>query len=270
MKSPVFLILLSLVFVLPLKIQAQSAQAVMGARAIGLSQAVTALPDYEWNVFFNPAMMSQEGRHASFFAMRYYDISELTDYGLAATYATDYGTAGVGLHTYGFDLYRESRYRLAYMNEFYNIRVGLAANMTHLSIHDFGSDVGFALDIGVAYNIFDNLILGAKFSNINRGTIGEVEEELPRDMAIGISYTLSDRALFVSDVYKDIDFDFSYRGGVEIHIIEILRARAGITTNPQTLSFGFGYVSSLIRADIAVQRHDVLGWSPGLDFAVTW
>lgn len=262
--SCIVLIILSFI---PISAQAQ---AVLGARAIGLSQAVTAVPDYEWSVFFNPAMMPDDGSHASFFAIRYYGIRELSDYAVAGTHATSYGTVGVGLHTYGFELFRESRYRLAYMNEFYGIRLGVVTNVTHYAIERYGSAAGFTADIGVAYPIIDELWIGARATNLNRGTIGEVEEELPRELSVGISYILSDRAMFVSDLVKDVQFPFSYRAGVEVDIISGLIARAGITTEPLTYSLGFGYHTSLIRADIAVQRHEFLGWSPGLDFSITW
>lgn len=260
-------LLLSFIISIP---SVTEAQTVLGARAVGLSQAVTAVPDYEWSVFYNPALMSAEGSHASFFSIRYYGLSELSDYAIAGTHATSFGTFGVGLHTYGFDLFRESRYRIAYMNEFYNVRMGIVANMTHYAIERYGSAAGFTADLGIAYPIVEGLWLGARATNLNRGTIGEVEEELPREFSIGLSYELSDRALFVSDLVKDVQFPFSYRGAVEVTIIDILRARAGVTTEPLTYSLGIGYVSSIIRADIAMQRHEFLGWSPGIDFAVSW
>ncbi|MDZ7683242.1 MAG: hypothetical protein U5J63_16440 [Fodinibius sp.] len=75
-------------------------------------------------------------------------------------------------------------------------------------------------------------------------------------MSIGLSYQLSDIALFTTDVVKDVQFPISYRGGVEVTIIEELVGRAGITTEPQTFSAGFGYAGSFWKANVAVQRHE--------------
>ncbi|MEX2397942.1 MAG: hypothetical protein WD491_12975, partial [Balneolales bacterium] len=63
-------VLLLLFFILFTPYRAIS-QNIMGARGIGIAGAVTALPNYEWSIFQNPAMMPAENSHVSFFAIRY-------------------------------------------------------------------------------------------------------------------------------------------------------------------------------------------------------
>ncbi|MCH8556694.1 MAG: hypothetical protein LAT84_02675 [Balneolia bacterium] len=258
-----------LVFVLA-PAQHAEAQLTLGARGASMGQAVTALQTDSWSVFSNPAMLPSSGNAASFYGIRNYGFSELTDVALSGHYAHAFGTSGIGLHTYGDDLFRESRFRAAHMYEYSGIRVGLITNYTHVSIENYGSAGTLTLDAGIAYSIIEGLWVGARATNMNRGQIGEAREELPRELAVGVAYTLSDRATVSSDVVKDARFPMAYRGGLEVRIFEELYLRGGITTEPLTYSVGMGYNHSSFGVNIVAQQHYVLGWSPGLDFSVNF
>lgn len=243
------------------------AQLTLGARGAAMGQAVTALQTDSWSVFSNPAMLPSAGNTASFYGIRNYGFSELTDVALSGHYAHRFGTSGIGLHTYGDDLFRESRFRTAHMYEYSGIRVGLIANYTHMSIESYGSAGTLTLDAGIAYSIVEGLWIGARATNMNRGQIGVAREELPRELAVGVAYTLSDRATVSSDVVKDARFPMAYRGGLEVRIFEELYLRGGITTEPVTYSVGMGYNHSSFGVNIVARQHYVLGWSPGIDFS---
>lgn len=142
----------------------------------------------------------------------------------------------------------------------------------HLGVGD-GPAGAFGIDIGLAAPIVSDLWIGAKATNINQPEYGSKNnEKLPRELSIGLSYQLSDIALFTSDVVKDVQFPISYRGGLEVSVIENLLARAGITVEPLTFSGGFGYSGEFWAVNIAVQRHEnrVLGYNPAIDFKITW
>ena len=250
------------------------AQAVIGARELAMGQATTALQGTDWSMFANPAMMPEENPAASFFGVRYFGFSEVSDMAVSVTYPTNMGVFGAGAHRYGFELFNENRIRLGYKNEVMGFHFGIIGNYSHVSQDiENGSAGAFGVDLGVAAPILPDLWIGAKATNINQPTYGSRnEEKLPRDLSIGFSYLLSDVALFSSDVYKDVNFPISYRGGVEVTIIDGLMGRAGITTAPQTFSAGFGYTGSFWSVNVAVQRHEnqVLGYSPAVDFRISW
>jgi hypothetical protein len=129
------------------------------------------------------------------------------------------------------------------------------------------------IDVGLAAPIISGLWIGAKATNINQPEYGSLNnEKLPRELSIGLSYKLSDRALFTTDIVKDVQFPISYRGGIEVSIIDNLVGRVGTTTEPLTFSGGFGYGMDFWAINIAVQRHEnrVLGYSPAIDFKVIW
>ncbi|NGP87803.1 hypothetical protein [Fodinibius halophilus] len=250
------------------------AQAVIGARELAMGQATTALQETSWSMFANPAMMSQENPNAAFFGVRYFGFSEVTDMAVSVTYPTEFGVIGAGAHRYGFDLFNENRLRLGYKNELMGFHYGVILNYSHVAQDiNNGSAGALGVDVGVAAPITSDLWLGAKATNVNQPAYGSRNnEKLPRDLSIGLSYYLSDIALFSADVYKDVQFPISYRAGVEMAIIGGLKGRVGVTTSPQTFTAGIGYVMSSWSANIAVQRHEnqVLGYSPALDFKISW
>lgn len=246
-------------------------QSVMGARAVALGQASTALPNTEWSVFANPAMMSTDRRTISFFGIRYYGFSEITDMAASVNYPFKYGAIGAGAHRYGFDLFSKNRVRVTYKNAFQNFHYGATLNYSHVSQGGgYGSAGAIGVDLGIAASLFEGAWIAAKATNINQPEYGNIDEVLPRELAVGFSYLLSEVALVTSEVVKDVRFPISYRGGVEIPIFENFYGRAGITTEPTTFSGGFGYAGGMWKINVAAQNHIELGISPGLDLSIEW
>ncbi len=243
------------------------AQLTMGARSLGMGQANTGIPDYHWSLFTNPALVSNEDIAIGFYGLRNYGFSELMDMSAMGSLPTKFGVASVGFHQYGYHLFNETRIRLGYKNEWRMLHFGVAGNYNHISFGgDYGSGGAFGIDVGIAAKVANGLWIGAKSTNIDRPKYDGIQEYLYRDIALGFSYNLNDRALFAFDAVKDVRFPVSYRGGLEINVIEDLMGRIGISTKPLTYSLGFGYGKKSWDVNFAVQKHYVLGFSPGLDF----
>ncbi len=252
-------------------------QTTLGARPLALGQATTALPNNQWTVFENPAMLDEDQKSVSFFAIRYYGLPELTDVAAAIVYPTKIGVFAAGAHRFGDKLFSKSRIRVAYKNSWKDFHYGISVNYSHIKQGGgYGSIGAVGINIGLAAEVSKSLWIGAKATNINRPkygtTINDIDEDLPRNLSIGFSYRLSGVALFTADVVKDVNFPISFRSGVEVKIIDHLKARAGITTKPQTFSGGFGYLAKNWGMNLVIQKHEnpVLGFSPGLDFYIRW
>lgn len=269
-------ILLPVVLLMGIAISPVRAQATLGAKEIGMGQAVTALPNSNWSVFSNPAMMTEENRNVSFFGIRYYGLENLTDMAMAVSYPTGIGVIGGGAYRFGDDLYNESRLRAGYKNSYQGFHYGAAVNYYHVEQGGgYGSLGTIGIDAGLAARLGENLWIGAKATNINQPKYGEfnnIAEEPVRDLSLGFVYEVSDLFMLSSDVYKDVRFPISYRGGVEIAIYQAFVGRTGVTTEPLTFAAGFGYGTDLWSINIVAQRHEnpVLGISPGIDLNVSW
>src|SRR5699024_7053112 len=108
------------------------AQVVLGAREIAMGQATTALPGSGWAIFSNPAMMPEDRSTASFFAVRYYGLSEISDIAASVSYPTRIGVLAAGVHRYGYDLFNESRLRAGYKHSVLGFHFGAVANYSHV------------------------------------------------------------------------------------------------------------------------------------------
>lgn len=244
-------------------------QASIGARALALGQATAALTEDNWSVFHNPALLKTDRHSVSFYAMRYAGISEITDVAAAGSFGLNGASIGAGLHHYGFSLFRETRFRVAYKDTLDLFHYGAAVNYSHISQGGgYGSAGAVGIDAGIAARLADRLTLGARAANLNRPAYGDTDEELPRELAVGLTYRMSGLAIAMADLVKDVRFPLSLRTGFELQLIPGLYARTGITTEPVTWSLGFGYLAERFDVNIAVQRHEVLGTSPAVDFSL--
>lgn len=245
------------------------AQLTMGAKGLGMGQATTALPGYDWSLFSNPALTRNEVVAVGFYGLRNYGFSELTDMSAMGSLPTKWGVTSLGFHHYGDNIFNETRVRIGYKNEWQLLHFGIALNYNHISFgDDYGSGKAIGVDLGIAAELTEDLWIGARSVNVNKPSYEGIGEDLPRALAIGFSYGMNERALFAFDIVKDVDFPTSYRGGLEMGIVEHFNGRLGISTEPLTYSLGFGYNSAGWDVNVAVQKHELLGFSPGVDFMI--
>ena len=264
-----FVYKISLLFIFGLMAESASGQFKMGARGLAMGNATTAVPEYNWALFSNPAMISDERSGFGFYGLRNYGFSELTDMSAHGSIPTGFGVAALGFHRYGDNLFNETRVRIGYKNQWRSLHFGIVGNYNNISFGaDYGSGNAVGIDVGIAAEITSDLWFGASSVNINRPEYEGIEEELPRELALGLSYQLNELALFSFDVVKDVRYPVSYRGGMDINILENLQGRVGITSYPLTYSLGIGYGRHRWDINIAVQKHELLGFSPGLDFMI--
>jgi len=261
-------VLFGIVITMAISSQSKS-QTVLGARSLGLGRSSAALTDNVWSVFANPALMDTT-RSVAFYGVRNFGFTELTDISAVAVIPTSFGVGGVGLHRFGDNLFSKNRFRLAYKNSFMGFHYGGVINYTSNSIEGYGSDGALGVDVGLAAEPLDGLWIGGVATNVNQPTLGEEQEELIRSLSFGLSYKILDRALFTSDVVKDVRFPASYRGGLEVYVIEGLTGRVGVTTEPTTFTFGMGYETRKWGINLGVQKHQILDLSPGVDLEVNW
>lgn len=264
-----------IIIALPGEIKSQNP---MGAASIGMGMTGVSGSDPGWAVFNNPALMSTDENTVSFYGMRYAGFSELTDMAAAITLYTSHGTFGAGAHRYGFELFSENRFLLGWKYTIERLHIGTV--LTYHHIHQgggYGSAGALGVDIGLMAEIATVLRFGARATNINQPAYGSSGngngnglpgEYLPRELAAGLTYSASEALKISAELVKDVKFPLSFRSGVQIGLIPALHLRGGFTTRPGTWSTGLGYAFSRFSVNIAMQQHEVLGLSPGMDLSV--
>ena len=251
-----------------------SAQLILGARNTSLGQAVTALPQDQWALFGNPSLLATHTESsASFYAIRYYELSELSD--ISSNIIQPFGgfVLSAAVHRYGFDLFSENRIQIGAAKGWDKIRAGAGVTWHHVSIGgDYGSAGTALVNAGLSTDLSSQVMLGFRAYNMLDSRLGESAAEIAREIALGLSYRPSPRILISSDLVKDIRYPLSVRSGVEATFLDVFALRAGFTTEPNTFSFGVGIFKGSLKANIVAQRHEFaeLGTSPGIDISWSW
>lgn len=254
---------------------AQSSYDLFGsARADALGNSTTALMSAS-GVHANPASRANAtSPEAIFYAREGFGLSALR-YGAAHVMVPfGWGTLSSGASTFGSDDYREIHLSGSYARSFHfgttrSAHVGVTARYHHTSIETFGSAGTLGLNAGFVLSLLRSLQLGAHATNVNHGTLVE-DEPLPTTLAVGLSYKALESVRVLVDLFKDVRFPTTVRGGLEVHPISVLAFRAGITTSPTRFAGGVGVQLGRLRADVAAEQHRALGWSPSASLQLRW
>lgn len=245
-----------------------------GSRASGLGYASTALTTAV-GVHANPgASATLEQRTVSFYARQAFGLSSLRYGSVSGTWPASWGAVSVGASTFGGDGYREIHYSIGYARALRfgtsrRVHVGLVGRYYHTRIDGYGGAGALGLHVGLLVPLLPSLHFGAHATNVNGPSLVD-GEALPQTLSVGLQYRATSRLLVVMDVFKDLSFPASVRGGVEVRPIPMLALRAGVTSVPTRFTGGVGLRLGWIRAHVAAEQHDELGWSPSASLEVRW
>lgn len=233
-----------------------------GARQISLSNSDVALSDDVFALFNNPAGLSQmDWRETGiYYSPAPFGFTELANGFLAYNEPFSFGSVSIGAMTYGFDLYRETKFITGFSYNYNNnFFFGVALNFHNVSIKNYGSDLAFYLNTGGLAWLTNNLRIGFSIQNLNRATFGKEEDQIPVIFNSGFSYDLLSSLRINAAVEKDIRYPFSFKFGIGYDIIKYLSLRTGFSTEPSEYSAGIGINYSIFSLDYAVFNHNDLG-----------
>ena len=243
-----------------------------GARALALGRAATALDGDAWG-HYNPASWSTlPGRAGAAFASQAFGLSELRIGAVAFAEPTRFGTFAATARTYGFSDFRETSLGLGFaraipVSATRAVHGGLHLRYYGVSIPDYGSAGALGLSLGALMEVVPGLRFGFLAQNVNRPGFSDLDP-LQATLDVGLAYEPIEEALVLFSVAKDLDYPVSFRGGLEVRPVEELFLRAGFSTAPVRFSSGVGVAVGVLRADIAAERHEALGWTPAFGVGV--
>lgn len=233
-----------------------------GAKQISLSNSDVALSNDVFSLFNNPAGLSQMNWRevGIYYSPAPFGLSELANGYAAYHEPTDFGSFALGGMSYGFDLYRESKFVLGYSYNFQNkFFAGVAINYQTVSIQNYGNDGALFFNLGGLAYITTNFRLGFSIQNINRATFGEEDDQIPMIINTGLSYDFVDDLTLNFAVEKDIKYKATFQFGINYDIIQYLSLRTGFANEPSKYSAGIGINYSIFSLDYAMFTHNDLG-----------
>lgn len=243
-----------------------------GARSVALGRATTAVGGDVWGVANPAAWAALRQSAAAAFVSQAFGMAELRLGAAAVAHPTRFGVAAASGRTYGFDDFRETILALGFgraiaVSPTREVHAGVALRYTSVTIPDFGSAGAVGLSLGVLVELIPGLDFGALAHNLNRPALSELDP-LETRLDAGVSFRAHPRGLVVVAASKDLDFPLSLRGGVEVQPVDVLHLRAGFTTEPTRFSAGIGVAIGNLRADVAGEHHQVLGWTPAFEIGI--
>jgi hypothetical protein len=254
---------------------AQSSYDLYGsARADALGNGTTALPT-DVGVHANPAARATlSGPTALFYARQSFGLSALRYGASHVAVPFEWGTLSSGLSTFGFEEYREVHASTGYayavpFGTARHVRLGTTVRYHHTAIEGYGSAWTVGVNLGIGVSLLRSLHLGAHATNVNGASLVD-GEPLPRTLAVGLYYDVLDSVQVMADLFNDVRFPTSVRGGLEVTPVDPLVLRAGITTAPVRFAGGVGVRLGPLNAQVAAEQHQTLGWSPSVSLRVRW
>ncbi len=234
----------------------------IGARATGLNGAFTSLSNNSLAIFYNPAGLGQlRYREASiFYNPSPFGISEISTAALTYDEPLAIGTLGLGIKTYGFDLYRETSIIASYGNNFRNkLFYGINFNFYNLKIQNYNSAFTLGVDLGAMAYITSFLKWGFFAKNLSGSKIGESKQRLAQVYRTGITIQPRNDINFILDIEKDVKYPLSFRGGVEYSVNDFADLRCGVGTEPTSFAGGISLSYNFFQIDYAIYRYQDLG-----------
>lgn len=240
---------------------------VTGARSASLANASVTLSD-EWSINSNPAGMAfLKKLTAGAGYERRFNLKELSTKGAVFVAPFKPGVFGLSFSSFGFSNYSENVLGLAYARAF-GESLSFSLKFNYLSINqgeNYGNRGFFTAEAGFLARITKRITVGAHVYNPNRTLISsDVKEYLPAILRIGLNYKASEKVFIAIEGYKNDMFKPEFRSGIEYHIVPQLFLRAGVSTNPNNNSAGFGLLIKKMKLDVSVSYHRVLGYTPQL------
>lgn len=225
----------------------------MGARANGIGYATSTMFD-TWSVFNNIAGTSKLKNVSTAFT---YD-SHPTLLGANRTAAAfalplKLGVISAGAFRFGDNLYNEHALTAGFSNQFGLAALGAQLTYIQYQAEGFGSKGVWSINMGGIAELTPQLSVGAYILNINQPDIS-VLDKLPTKLVAGIGLKPTDKVFITAEIEKDLEYDPTWKTGLEYKFNKKFCARTGYNINPNTAFFGLGFSTNKFTIDYALQH----------------
>jgi len=271
MKYKLNLKLALLLLLLPRILSASFEKKEAGAFEFGLGNAVVASKNIPFAIYYNPANLNASVMPEFYAAYRnFYNLPDINQADLAINFRIADMPLAVAFSTYGNQLYSEMQFSSASKYDISNLlSIGMSLQFYSLSITNYGSDLSWGINAGIAYDLSDGIRIGAQITNVNSPTIGKQNEELPQSFSLGTAYKIFEKGEFLFEFFRDTRYEQDYRAGFNYEIFNQTFIRMGITDKTDSYSFGAGSKFGTFQVDYALINHSVLGTSHSISMGIS-
>ena len=243
----------------------------VGTRAASLGNASVTLNDL-WSVNHNQAGLGYIKKFST--GVNYENrflLNKLSLKAMAIVIPSKDGTFGLSINSFGYVLYHQQKYGLAYGRTFgekISMGIQLACFTTKIA-EDYGRATNLVAEVGVQVKPIKDLTLGVHLFN---PTLSKVSSHfyLPAIMRLGFDYKFSQSVFFAGEIQKEINAKPVFKAGLEYGLMKEFYLRTGISTNPSLNAVGCGLKLKQFKLDFSSSFYAVLGFTSqvGLTYEV--
>jgi len=234
-----------------------------GARASALGGASVSLTDF-WSIQNNPAGLAiQPYLSAGVYYENRFLLQELSLKSAAIVAPTRYGVLGVSFNQFGYKLYNENKFGLAYARSFGDLlRIGLQLDYKTTHVSEGYKDVGYvSFELGFQSTLNEKISIGAYVYNPMRmKTTNYSGEIVPIVMRVGFTYSFMPEFIGVVEIKKKLETNASLHLGLEYAFQNRFFLRTGLCTN-EGYTLGAGIHYNRLQFHLAASIHQRLGLS---------
>lgn len=242
-----------------------------GAASIAMGNALVALKQFPFALYYNPAALSvSENFQFVFTYHNLYGFSDLNQVNVLSNLQIGRYPFAIAIDRLGNRFYQEiqvtagSKYDITP-----DCAIGASAQLYILTIQNYGQKITGGINISLLYNVLPEFSVGAIVTNVNQPRIAQIQEKLPQTMSLGFGYYPLDALSVSVELFRDIRFEHEYRAGFLYKITSSLDFRAGLEDKTDTYSFGFGIHTEWLGFDYALRVHQILGNSHLISIMMT-
>ena len=232
------------------------------ARMVAMGGAGVAVPGNAWGALANPASLAGLAGASGGIAIAPspFGLTELSRSALVLAAPWRRWGASIGLLRSGYDLYRETTVGAALgCDAGMGVCLGGACTLNVLSIEGYGSGSCWGCDAGFLWTPAPGITMGACATGINAPRPGRSGEEIPRTASAGVALSGGSPLTLAFDVALDPRFPPELRLGGEYCVAGCVALRAGVSSDPSSLSAGVGLALAPLDVEYAFSRHQELG-----------
>jgi hypothetical protein len=240
---------------------AQSVSTQIGARVNGIGYASATLFD-SWSLFNNPAGAAKlENTTAGFtYDLHPTPIGANRTAALIAVPVQPIGVITGSVYRFGDNLYNEHVISAGFASKFGLASLGIQVNYIQYSAEGFGNKGVATVNLGGIAELTRQLSIGAYIVNINQPKISG-EEKLPTKLVAGLGFKPIEKVFVAAEIEKDLEFDPTWKMGIEYAFHKKFSARTGYNIRPNTGFFGLGFKTKKFTIDYALQYNALLSLS---------
>ena len=105
------------------------------------------------------------------------------------------------------------------------------------------------VNLGAVVSVYERTRVGFFTRNVNSATLGDDAEELQRSVGFGLAYEPYIGVRTAFDIRSILGQDFRVHGGLEFEVLEGFDLRAGLETQPNRVTGGFGVKVPFVTLD---------------------